>query len=228
MNLLCLVPSYHGVQLPTVSTIRAIERECWSRGHGFDMIGVPRMIVDLARAELMAKARAAKPDAVLWLDDDNQFPAEDLFDKMLPVLSDERPMITAPYRTRRDEMHFCIESCGKIERVAGLRVQRCTWGGLGIVLMQRRVLDVMHKSYPNLQYESPLGNGEACAIFASAIVDRKYCLDDKIFFKRAAKVGLSLWASVDIETIHDWRIGNYGQWVDSQVVEKDVEKGAAE
>ena len=221
MNLLCVTPSGRGIQVGTVSTIRAVERGCAARGHGFDHVGIGEIGLEQARAELMAKARHAKPDLVFWLDDDCQISADDFFTKMLPLVSNERPMVMAPYRLKLDEVTFCVVPDGSVEKVRGIRTRKLVWGGLGLVLMQRRALDLVHEKCPRLQYQSKWGNGEACAAFKSEIVDGEYANDDRVFFARATKVGLSLWASVDVETIHDRRIGNYGQWLDAQVVSSE-------
>jgi hypothetical protein len=223
-NILCVVASYSGVSGETVECLDQMKDVALSHGIGFAYKVISRTPIDLARNESLTLVRTTQATAALLVDDDVQIDPKWIV-SAAGLLSERLPVLTAPVRLRAERTVFNVDVIELPWLTRNCRVARTTWTGFGAVLISKAVIDQMHNHFSQLHYESHRYPGQtSCALFKSEVATcrvlgedrdgRKFILDDRVWSLRAQSLKIPIYATVDVDTVHDGRPGNFGKMLD--------------
>jgi hypothetical protein len=227
-DILCVVASYGGVSGETVECLDQMKDHALAAGVGFAYKIISRTPLDLARNESLTLVRSTQATAALLIDDDVQVSPE-WITTAAKLLSKKLPVLSAPVRLRGEGTIFNVALTELPWLQDTCRVARTLWTGFGAVLISRDTIDRMHDAFPNLHYESyRYPNQTSCALFKSEVASkkvlgadgegRKFILDDRVWSLRAESLGIPIHATIDVDTCHDGRAGNFGKMLDACIV----------
>lgn len=230
-DLFVSIPSVRGVHPLTMWNVFDGRTELEKSGHRLHGSSVYRMPLDLARNELATVFLSTPCGMNLLLDDDVQIAAESLV-PMMRAVEAGADIVSAPCRLRDHSHGGAIggvvynvipkAGAGIVEK-GGLRLLECNQTGLGAVLVSRKVMEALAASTASPAYASRLMPGRSsAAIFTSEVEEASalqegappdlfvYILDDMVFSRKVRSLGFSIYAAVDVPTVHDGMPGSFG------------------
>ena len=246
-DLFVSIPSVRGVHPLTMWNVFDWRTALEKAGHRLHGSSVYRMPLDLARNELATAYLSTPCEMNLLLDDDVQVAAECIV-PMMQAIEAGAHIVSAPCKLRDHShggaigsgMYNVIPKSDVLVDKGGLRLLECSQTGLGAVLVSRHVMESLQASVACPPYASRLMSGKtSAAIFRSEVRQASdlqqgapedlnvYILDDMVFSMKARALGFTIYAAIDVPTVHDGMAGNFGVEVDRIRTDQELAERSA-
>lgn len=184
-------------------------------GHDF-LVTTNESLITRARNTSVSTFMKHDFEAMMFLDADIQFKAEDVAKLWNEMAENDRDIMVAAYPMKRPGSDVTAWKNGQLVKLDDLNgITEVDYAGTGFMLIRRRVFEAMEKMSPQSAYDE--GNvGKCYAHFDTGVVsdkpmpewkDRFYCSEDYWFCRKARNLGMKIHLDPSI------RLGHVGRFV---------------